>query len=659
LTVNFTGTGPWNIVYTDGANNYPVNGLTANPSTFQAAMGATQKTFNLVSVTGACSGLVSGTAVVDVTNKPVAVMSAPAGICQGIGGQLSVSISGIGPWNLTYTDGTNFFTENAIASSPYNWTVNPTAQVTYQLTNVTGPFCTGSVLSTPVSVPVSVQPNATLTGTQTICSGNVANLSLNMTGQAPWTAVYSNGTNSFVLSGLTADTVIRVMPMGTTTYTLGAIATNGCVGNVSGSSVVTVIPNVTSAIAGADQTICSNVFNLNANLPTVGSGQWNVIQGTGALTRIDTNVTTVTNLSVGTNILEWQITSGICVSTSQITIEVTVPPTTSNAGTDQYLCGTSTVLNGNTPVNGTGTWTVLSGMGTLVDPNDPNSPVNNLLLGQTVMEWTIVTGGCTSSSIVNIYAALSAPATSAGQDQLICSNTTTLNAMTPTVGTGYWMMASGTGMIQDTLNAQTAVTGLGLGLNSFVWITRNGGCFATDTVSVQVVQAPVAQFGLVQFGFDVDFTDQSLGGGGSYAWTFGDGGTSGDQNPHHTYLQAGVYPVRLIITNVCRSDTAYDTVRIGGVKNEDFSDNDMGIELYPNPANGGFVDLRVRGVYGDEVKVRIYSMTGAEVLTRVIDTEGRPEFTQRLELGALLSKGTYTVLLETDQGVKTEKLIVL
>jgi PKD repeat protein len=260
---------------------------------------------------------------------------------------------------------------------------------------------------------------------------------------------------------------------------------------------------------------------------------------------------------------------------------------------------------------------------------------------------------------VNIYAALSAPATSAGQDQLICSNTTTLNAMTPTVGTGYWMMASGTGMIQDTLNAQTAVTGLGLGLNSFVWITRNGGCFATDTVSVQVVQAPVAQFGLVQFGFDVDFTDQSFGGGGSYAWTFGDGGTSGDQNPHHTYLQAGVYPVRLIITNVCRSDTAYDTVRIGGVKNEDFSDNDMGIELYPNPASGGFVDLRVRGVYGDEVKVRIYSMTGAEVLTRVIDTEGRPEFTQRLELGALLSKGTYTVLLETDQGVKTEKLIVL
>jgi hypothetical protein len=622
-------------------------------------MGATQKTINLVSVTGACSGLVNGTAVISVTNKPVAVMSAPSGMCLGMGGQLSVSISGLGPWDLTYTDGTNIYTENAIGSSPYSWSVNPTGNTTYQLTNLVGPHCTGSVLSTPVSVPVSIQPTATLTGVQTICSGNVANLTLNMTGQAPWTAVYSNGTNSFVLSGLTADTVISVMPMSTTTYSLTTVATNGCIGVSTGNEEVVVIPNVTPAVAGADQTICSNALLLSGNIPSVGIGEWQVVQGTGTLNDSSLYNANVGNLSVGTNVLVWQISSGICVSTSQIILEVTVPPTTANAGTDQYLCGTSTVLNGNTPVNGIGTWTVVSGMGTLVDANDPNSPVNNLLLGQTVMEWTIVTGGCTSSSIVNVYAALSAPATSAGQDQLICSSATSLNAMTPTVGTGLWVRASGSGSIQDTLDAQTPVNGLSMGLNSFVWITQNAGCYATDTVQVQVVQAPVADFLFTQFGFDVDFADVSQGGAGSYSWTFGDGGISSNQNPHHTYMQAGVYPVRLIITNICRSDTAYDTVRIGGVKNNDFADNTIGIELYPNPASSGYVEMKVNGIYGEQVKVRIYNMLGSEVLTREIATEGRESFTQRIELGTLLSKGTYTVILETEKGIKSEKLVVL
>jgi hypothetical protein len=176
---------------------------------------------------------------------------------------------------------------------------------------------------------------------------------------------------------------------------------------------------------------------------------------------------------------------------------------------------------------------------------------------------------------------------------------------------------------------------------------------------VQVVQAPVADFLFTQFGFDVDFADVSQGGAGSYSWTFGDGGISSDQNPHHTYMQAGVYPVRLIITNVCRSDTAYDTVRIGGVKNNDFADNTIGIELYPNPASSGYVEMKVNGIYGEQVKVRIYNMLGAEVLTREIATEGRESFTQRIELGTLLSKGTYTVILETEKGIKSEKLVVL
>lgn len=56
------------------------------------------------------------------------------------------------------------------------------------------------------------------------------------------------------------------------------------------------------------------------------------------------------------------------------------------------------------------------------------------------------------------------------------------------------------------------------------------------------------------------FTDYSFGGFGgllSWAWDFGDGTTSNAPNPIHTYTQAGVYPVTLVITagNGCTSST--------------------------------------------------------------------------------------------------------
>ena len=48
----------------------------------------------------------------------------------------------------------------------------------------------------------------------------------------------------------------------------------------------------------------------------------------------------------------------------------------------------------------------------------------------------------------------------------------------------------------------------------------------------------------------------------SYAWTFGDGGTSDGQNPYHTYDQPGTYQVCLIIhdSEGCASDVCHEVV---------------------------------------------------------------------------------------------------
>ena len=88
------------------------------------------------------------------------------------------------------------------------------------------------------------------------------------------------------------------------------------------------------------------------------------------------------------------------------------------------------------------------------------------------------------------------------------------------------------------------------------------------TVTTPPCDPPVAAFvGSPTSGdypLTVNFTDQSTNTPTSWAWTFGDGGTSSAQNPSHTYTAAGTYTVTLTATNACGSDgetrTGYITV---------------------------------------------------------------------------------------------------
>lgn len=65
--------------------------------------------------------------------------------------------------------------------------------------------------------------------------------------------------------------------------------------------------------------------------------------------------------------------------------------------------------------------------------------------------------------------------------------------------------------------------------------------------------APVAAFTALPtstgVGQSIQFTDQSTNNPSSWHWDFGDGNTSTQQNPLHTYTMAGVYTVELTATN--------------------------------------------------------------------------------------------------------------
>ncbi|OPY39265.1 MAG: PKD domain protein [Methanoregula sp. PtaU1.Bin051] len=69
--------------------------------------------------------------------------------------------------------------------------------------------------------------------------------------------------------------------------------------------------------------------------------------------------------------------------------------------------------------------------------------------------------------------------------------------------------------------------------------------------------------------FTVSFTDKSKGSPTAWSWNFGDGSTSTDQNPKHTYTTNGIYTVALTASNANGGDTdtkeQYINVRMGPV----------------------------------------------------------------------------------------------
>lgn len=73
---------------------------------------------------------------------------------------------------------------------------------------------------------------------------------------------------------------------------------------------------------------------------------------------------------------------------------------------------------------------------------------------------------------------------------------------------------------------------------------------STYTEAIEITQPPAsADFNFVATGLMVEFTDNSIFAV-SYSWDFGDGNTSTDMNPTHTYAASGAYDVTLTIADV-------------------------------------------------------------------------------------------------------------
>ena len=329
---------------------------------------------------------------------------------------------------------------------------------------------------------------------QNLC-GSIITMAGNtpLIGSGVWS--YVSGPSGYFITtpSSPATTIMGLVPG---TYVFRWTITNaGCIS--SSDVTITISSGATPANAGPDQNLClAASTTMNANTPLIGTGAWSYVSGpTGSvITTPSSPNTTITGLIPGSYVFRWSTTFSTCTpSIDDVNIIVTDNPTTSNAGTDQTICSSDATLSGNTPIIGTGLWTLTSGPNTSVITNitSPSTSVTGLIAGTYIFKWTITSGTCSPSVDEVQVNVTQGPSTAyAGADQAICvTSTATLSAAVPVIGTGQWTFASGptTPVIVRPLSATTAVTSLITGDYIFRWSVSNGVCApSTDDVKVTI-----------------------------------------------------------------------------------------------------------------------------------------------------------------------------
>lgn len=159
----------------------------------------------------------------------------------------------------------------------------------------------------------------------TVCAGSTVNLNATSTGNTIYWYTVSSGGVSIGNSASGAN--FAVTPSTTTTYWAEASGTCQTSGRVSVTVNVSSPPSASNA--GPDQTSCGPNLTLAANTPSVGTGAWSIISGTGGSFSNSASPTSGFTLVPGnTYTLRWTISNAPCAATTDdmvITPDITAP----------------------------------------------------------------------------------------------------------------------------------------------------------------------------------------------------------------------------------------------------------------------------------------------------------------------------------------------
>lgn len=189
------------------------------------------------------------------------------------------------------------------------------------------------------------------------------------------------------------------------------------------------------------------------------------------------------------------------------------------------------------------------------------------------------------------------------------------------------------------------------GLRTIELVLNGSNGSDSTSFQVNVIDLPSAQFMATPTGLQVSFAS-GAGAGTTVAWDFGDGVSSMQANPTHTYATTGTYPVQLITTNACGSDTSMIEVSVAPVGISDVNADNY-IQVYPNPADQA-LHIGFAQAAGPHT-IRLIDLQGKLLReTNTIVSQADTRLTWDI---AELARGTYFVQVTSAQGARTFRIV--
>ena len=183
-----------------------------------------------------------------------------------------------------------------------------------------------------------------------------------------------------------------------------------------------------------------------------------------------------------------------------------------------------------------------------------------------------------------------------------------------------------------------------------VSLTINANLTETKENFINVAVKPTADFLFTGTGLTIDFTNASLDAT-TYFWDFGDGNTSIENNPVHTYSTAGTYLVSMVAINVDCADTNTLEISVPLVGLPENNNEEL-IRVFPNPTKGRFF-IDVKNLKGIK-EIRLIALSGQIVQSLYPDNN---DGIIRFDLDKA-KKGIYFLEILTNTNILTEKVLV-
>jgi gliding motility-associated-like protein len=498
VTPTFPAQGSWSVV--NGTGSF-VNGN--SPTSVVNGLSVGINTFRWTVANGNCANNNSFDDVV-ITVFPVSQPTPDAGADQNLtfnGTPVAASLSATSP----IAPGTGLWT--VLPSGPV--IVSPTNANT-SVTNLTPGIYTftwclnNGSCDAPICDVVVINVFNCLLNTvsagpdQNFCTPtNTAVMAAN-TVTAPATGTWSivNGNGSIANSNSPITSITNI-PIGINTFRW-SINNAGCGTNSDDINVNIFDQNSTNASAGPDQEFCISggpaSAVMSANPPvSPATGSWSALNS-GTIVSSTNPTTSITGLPVGIHNFVWTINNGPC-GTARDTIQIRVfapGQTAANAGPDQELCSinaNTTVVANNLISPATGTWTIVSGGGTITNPNLSATAITNIPVGTNIYRWTIYNGPCATplqlldELTIQVYDSAQLTA-NAEADQDVCSDQTVVNLSGSSYNppsTASWTISPTGPTIASTTSAITTMSGITPGTTYTVtWSVDNGPCSVTS-----------------------------------------------------------------------------------------------------------------------------------------------------------------------------------